>query len=111
MNSNPEGHARRTFEKPGSTRLSRRDLLALFGSGMAASLHTACSPSSTPSVEDPVDRGPLHYLSLTEVALHNGTADIPVFDTPISLRLACSAPPEGLRLPSLRAQHEVRPRM
>ncbi|MGK2926904.1 MAG: amidase [Lysobacterales bacterium] len=35
---------------------------------MAASLYTACSPSSTPSVEGPVDRGPLHYLSLTEVA-------------------------------------------
>ena len=49
-------------------RLSRRDLLALFGAGMVASLQTGCSSDSTPSVEEPVDHGSLHYLSLAAVA-------------------------------------------
>lgn len=49
-------------------RLSRRDLLALFGAGMVASLQTGCSSDSTSSVEEPVDHGSLHYLSLAAVA-------------------------------------------
>lgn len=76
MNSNPEDIVRRPIERLGNARLSRRDLLALFGCGMAASLHSACSPSSTPSVQDHVYRGPLHYLSLTEVALLIEVKDI-----------------------------------
>jgi amidase len=47
---------------------SRRDLLALFGAGMLASLQTGCSSDPMPSVEDPVELGALHYLTLAEVA-------------------------------------------
>jgi amidase len=68
MNSAPENNARRAIEGLGTAWLSRRDLLALFGCGMAASLHTACSPSSAPPGEDHQNRGPLHYLSLSDVA-------------------------------------------
>ena len=67
MNSNQEDNVRRAIDIPDSARLSRRDLLALFGYGMAASLLPACSPSSAPPVEDHQNLGPLHYLSLSEV--------------------------------------------
>jgi amidase len=48
--------------------VSRREFVAICGCGVMASLHTACSPSSEPSSEDDADRGPLHYLSLSDVA-------------------------------------------
>jgi amidase len=47
---------------------SRRDLLALFGAGMLASLQTGCSSVSTPPVEDSGELGALYYLTLAEVA-------------------------------------------
>jgi len=68
MNSKQEDNVRRAIDILDSARLSRRDLLALFGYGMAASLLTACSRSSAPPVEAHQNRGPLHYLSLSEVA-------------------------------------------
>lgn len=68
MKSNQEDKVRSAIEILCSARLSRRGLLALFGYGMAASLLPACSPSSTPPVEGYQNRGPLHYLSLTDVA-------------------------------------------
>lgn len=68
MKSNHEDKVRRAIEKLDSARLSRRNLLALFGYGMAASLLPACSRSSAPPVVDHQNRGPLHYLSLSEVA-------------------------------------------
>jgi amidase len=68
MKSNQEDKVRRAIEILDSARLSRRDLLALFGYGMVASLLPACSPSSAPPVGDHQNRGPLHYLSLSEVA-------------------------------------------
>jgi amidase len=68
MNSNQEDNVRRAIDILDSARLSRRDLLALFGYGMAASLLTACSRSSAPPVEARQNRGLLHYLSLSEVA-------------------------------------------
>ena len=68
MNCTQEDNVRRAIDILDSARLSRRDLLALFGYGMAASLLTACSRSSAPPVEAHQNRGPLHYLSLSEVA-------------------------------------------
>ena len=68
MNSDQEDNIRRAIDIPDSAWLSRRDLLALFGYGMAASLLPACSPTSAPPVEDHQTLGPLHYLSLSEVA-------------------------------------------
>lgn len=68
MNSNQEDNARRAIDILDSARLSRRDLLALLGYGMAASLLPACSRSSAPPVEAHQNRGPLHYLSLSELA-------------------------------------------
>jgi amidase len=68
MNSNQEDNVRRAIDILDSARLSRRDLLALVGYGMAASLLPACSRSSAPPVEAHQNRGPLHYLSLSEVA-------------------------------------------
>lgn len=68
MNSNQEDNVRRAIDIPDSARLSRRDLPALFGDGMAASLLPACSPSSAPPVKDHQNLGPLHYQSLSEVA-------------------------------------------
>jgi amidase len=68
MKSNQEDRVRRAIEIPDSARLSRRDLLALFGYGMAASLLPACSPSSALPVEDRPTPGPPHYLTLSEVA-------------------------------------------
>jgi len=68
MNSNQDDEVRQKFESLAGSRLSRRDLLTLFGAGMAAALHTGCSRSSTPSVGNAEDHTPMHYLSLTEVA-------------------------------------------
>ena len=68
MRSDHDDKVRRAIGMLDSARLSRRDLLALFGSGMAASLLPACSPSSPPPDEDHQDRGPVHYLSLWEVS-------------------------------------------
>ena len=48
--------------------LSRRELLALLGSGTLASVHAACSPSATDSDSVAVPGGPLHYASLVEIA-------------------------------------------
>ncbi len=42
--------------------------MALLGGSVAASFHTARSSPSTQVSTDNMDRGPLHYLSLTEVA-------------------------------------------
>ena len=49
-------------------RLSRRDLLALVGGGIVASVHGACSPEPTPPPAGDAEGGSLHYSSLTEVA-------------------------------------------
>jgi amidase len=68
MTSDPGDKVRPATDIPDSARLSRRELLALFGAGMAASLLPACSPSPAPPVEDRLNPGPLHYLSLSEVA-------------------------------------------
>ncbi len=68
MTSKQEDNVRRAVDIPDSARLSRRDLLALLGYGAAASLLPACSRSSAPPVEGPTNPGPLHYLSLSEVA-------------------------------------------
>jgi amidase len=68
MKSSQGDEVRPAIEIVDSARLSRRDVLALFGFGMAASLQPACSPSSAPPVEDRPNLGPLHYLSLSEVA-------------------------------------------
>lgn len=63
-----EDRMRRAIEQPDGARLSRRDLLALFGGGMAASFLPACVRSSVPPVEALQHRGPLHYVSLSEVS-------------------------------------------
>jgi amidase len=68
MKSNQEDTVRPAIETPDSARLSRRDVLALIGYGMAASLLPARSLSSAPPVEDLPNLGPLHYRSLSEVA-------------------------------------------
>ena len=68
MNTSQESKNPDSSERDSRGRLSRREFLAVLGGGMAASLHTACSPPSTLSSADNVDREPLHYLSLTEVA-------------------------------------------
>ena len=68
MNTSQESKNPDSSERDSRGRLSRRDFLAALGGGMVASLHTACSTPSTLSSADNVDRGPLHYLSLTEVA-------------------------------------------
>jgi hypothetical protein len=48
--------------------LSRRDLLALLGAGVVASLQTGCATDAQPALEHRVDLGSLHYLGLAEVA-------------------------------------------
>ena len=68
MNTDQEGNDPEASERDSRARLSRRELLAVFGGGVVASLQVGCSPPSTPSTADNVDRGPVHYLSLTEVA-------------------------------------------
>lgn len=68
MHSDQPDNVRRASDMRDSARLSRRDLLALFGAGMAASLLPGCSPSSAPPLADEPTLGPLHYLSLSAVA-------------------------------------------
>ena len=48
--------------------LSRRELLALLGSGAAASFLTACSPGSESSRSGVIIDGPLHYASLIDIS-------------------------------------------
>ena len=57
-----------SFKRAGGGRLSRREFLGALGGGMVASLQTAYSSPSTSSSSGKTDRGPLHFLSLTEVA-------------------------------------------
>ena len=68
MNTSQEGKNPDSSERDLRGRLSRREFLAALGGGMVASIHTAYAPPSTPSSADNLDRGPLHYLSLKEVA-------------------------------------------
>ena len=68
MKSHQEEVVRPGIETLDSARLSRRDLLAGLGCGVAASLLPAYSHSFPPSVEDHPNLGPLHYLTLSEVA-------------------------------------------
>ncbi len=68
MNSNQEDNVRRAIDILDSARLSRRDVLALCGFSVAAALLPGCSQSSEPPVKDRPNLGPLHYLSLSEVA-------------------------------------------
>ena len=68
MNTYQDGNEPEATERDSRARLSRRELLAVFGGGVVASLQAGCSPPSTPSTADNVDRGPVHYLSLTQVA-------------------------------------------
>lgn len=50
------------------TRLSRREMLAMLGYGVVASLTAGGAPSSAPRPHTKVDRKALHYLRLTDVA-------------------------------------------
>ena len=68
MNTSQEGKNPDSSERDSCGWQSRREFLAVLGGGIVASLHTACSTPSTLSSADKVDRGPLHYLSLTDVA-------------------------------------------
>ena len=68
MNTSQKGKIPDSSERDSRGRQSRREFLAVLGGGIMASLHTACSTPSTLSSAGNVDRGPLHYLSLTEVA-------------------------------------------
>lgn len=68
MKSDKKDKVRPAIEILDRAHLSRRDVLALCGFGVAASLLPGCSSSSAPPAKDRPNLGTLHYLSLSEVA-------------------------------------------
>lgn len=68
MNTSQNGKNTDSSGRDSRGRQSRREFLAMLGGGMVASLHTAYSTPSKLSPAVNADRGPLHFLSLTDVA-------------------------------------------
>ncbi len=68
MNVGNSRTGRMRADPPTGPNLTRRELLAVLGSGALLSLYSACSRGSTPASSGVVIDGPLHYASLLDVS-------------------------------------------